>query len=430
MLELDVAPVSVDSKAGPRRPSRRARLNGQARAALLWGLAFSAVAHVIFVIGTQRHWPQLRDPEFGYKLMRLRQQIAEEPDRPVLMLLGSSRTGQGFRPGVLPGYQTPDGRTPFVFNFSQVGSGPLAELVTLRRLLDEGVRPKWLAIEILPPLLGRKLDACGNPKVGVSRLTWSDVSLLRRYAPEPDALASHWFKAQLAPWYAHRFSLMNHYAANWLPWRLRLDHWKALDGWGWSDLGVDTEVPVKNLAALELARQTYQEELKVFQIAPMQDRALRDLIALGRQENIPTVCYLMPEGRIFQSWYPPPTRACIDEYLTRISREYNLPIVDARNWIDDDYFQDSHHLDRRGATRFTRLFGDEVLPSLLAGKLDGIRPVLMPIRGTYPQEPRQQPSLLETQVRPSRPASSTLAINGGKSPAGSPGKSGESRSLP
>jgi hypothetical protein len=418
----------MPSDAGRRCRARR--FAGQARASLLWGIALFAVAHVALLIGTQGQRAELRDPEFGCKLSRLRQHWAIEPDRPVLVVLGSSRTGQGFRPGVLPAFKTADGQTPFVFNFSQVGSGPLAELLCLRRLLDAGVRPDWLAIEILPPMLGRTVDACGNTDVGVSRLSGSDLRLLRRYVSDPGTLARRWVEAQLAPWHAHRFSLMNHYAGDFLPWRLRMDQWKALDAWGWSDLGVDTEHPVKDPRALEVARETYQDELKNFHVTPMQDRALRDLIALCRQEAIPTVLYLMPEGSIFRSWYVPATRAAIEDYLTRLSRECDVPILDARLWMPDDLFADSHHLDRRGATRFTRRFGEEVIPSLVQGKLDAIRPVLVPLHGTYPESQSEQTPRLEAQVRPASPSLPPLSINGGTPPARSPGKSGESRSIP
>jgi hypothetical protein len=414
--------------AGKSRGVRR--LARQTRATLLWGAAFFALFHVALLFGTQGRWHLLRDPEFGYKLSFLHKQMDAEPDRPLVVLLGSSRTGEGFRPGVLPPVSTPDGRTPFVFNFSQVGSGPLGELLCLRRLLAEGIRPDWLAIEILPPLLGRKLDTCGNPDVGVSRLTWSDVRLLRQYTPEPDRLARKWYEVQLAPFHAHRFTIMNHYAAEWLPWRKRLDHWKCLDAWGWADMGLDTDHPVKDPRRLELARQTYQEELKQFQIAPMQDQAVRDLLELCRSERIPTVMYLMPEGRIFRSWYLPPTRATIEEYLTRISQEYHVPIVDARNWFEEDYFWDSHHLDRRGATAFTRRFGSDVLPAMVDGQFDAIRPVLVLLDNTYPQDQREQGPLLEARGRPEQALPPLLSINGGNKPAKSPRKSARSQSVP
>ena len=412
--------LCTESMFEPRKSRRAARLARQARAALIWGLALYAVGHVALVIVTQWCWPRLRDPEFSYKLTRLRKQLAAEPHRPVLVLLGSSRTGQGFRPAVLPRCQTPDGRTPFVFNFSQVGSGPVAELVCLRRLLGEGIRPDWLAIEVLPALLGRKVDAsCGNPEVGVSRLTWSDLCLLLDYTPDPRLLKRNWYEVQLAPWYGHRFSIMNHYAAEFLPWRLRLDCWKALDDWGWSDLGLDTDEPVKEkeLRALQLARNTYEKELQDFHIEAIEDRAMHEMLALCRQEGIPTILYLMPEGSVFRSWYVPPTRARIENYLIHLSEEFNVPILDARKWIADEYFGDSHHLYRRGATKFTQRFGEEVLPLLLAGKLDQIRPVLSPVLKSYPEQPREEKPMLEARRLPTKSPPPTLSIRGGATPA-------------
>lgn len=391
---------------------RKQRLAAQTRACLLWALASFAVAQAVMLIATQSYWPQLRDPEFGYKLSLLRKRRAEEPKRPLLVLLGSSRTGQGLRPGVLTDLHCADGRSPLVFNFSQVGSGPLAELVTLHRLLDAGIRPDWLAIEILPALLGRTIDACGDAGGGVSRVGWNDLKLLCQYVPDPDTLRHRWFKAQLWPWNAHRFSFMNHYLANCVPWRLRMDHWKSLDSWGWSDIGQDSQPLVLVPDALELARVTYQQELQHFHLAPMQDRALHDLLALCRQENIPTVLYLMPEGSIYRGWYAPATRACLDTYLTGLSRDYGVPIINARTWMPDKYFGDSHHLYRKGASLFTQRFGAEVLSCLVQGKPEALPSLLVPVSPAYPQgEPVIQAR------KPSPPASPVLSIDGGNPPA-------------
>jgi hypothetical protein len=349
------------------------------RACLLWGLAFFIVAHFAILLATQRFWPHLRDPEFGYKLNLIRKLRKEEPDRPLLVLLGSSRTGQGLRPGVLKELRTPDGREPLVFNFSLVGSGPLAELVTLRRLLDAGVRPDWLAIEILPAVLGRTVDAFNGSNGGVSRLSWPDVRLLTQYVTEPEKLSHNWYLAQLLPWYANRFSVMNHYLSNWVPWRLRLDHWKQLDRWGWSDIGLDDQPLVTVPCALDVARRTYQDDLRDLHITPMQDRALRDLLALCRQEHIPTLLYMMPEGSIFRAWYTPPTWKCLETYLAGVSREYGVPVVNARTWMPDMYFGDCHHLYRLGATCFTQRFGKDALSYLIRDRQESIPSLLVPV---------------------------------------------------
>jgi hypothetical protein len=193
-----------------------------------------------------------------------------------------------------------------------------------------------------------------------------------------------------------------------------MDHWKSLDPWGWSNIGLDSQPLVIVPDALELARVTYQQELQNFHMAPMQDRALRDLLSLCRQERIPTVLYLMPEGSIYRSWYAPATRTCLDAYLTGISRELGVPIVNARTWMPDKYFGDSHHLYRRGAILFTQRFGADVLSCLVQGKLESIPSLLVPLSPAYPRE-EQEP---EMQVRkPSSPSSPILSIDGGKTPS-------------
>jgi hypothetical protein len=119
-LECDRARPFTAAATPPRRMRRRQRLAAQMRACLLWGLAFFLAAQLGMLLGTQYLWPQLRDPEYGYKLALLRRHRAAEPDRPLLVLLGSSRTGQGIRPGVLADLPATNGRTPLVFNLSLV----------------------------------------------------------------------------------------------------------------------------------------------------------------------------------------------------------------------------------------------------------------------------------------------------------------------
>src|SRR5439155_24598779 len=53
----------------------------------------------------------------------------------------------------LPPLRTPEGRPILPFNYSHTGAGPLLELVTVRRLLDAGIRPDWLVIEVMPAYL-------------------------------------------------------------------------------------------------------------------------------------------------------------------------------------------------------------------------------------------------------------------------------------
>ena len=396
------------------RKRKKQRLAAHTRACVLWGLTFFATAHVGMLIATQTFWPHLRDPEYGYKLSSIRRQLREEPNRPLLVLLGSSRTGQGVRPGVMPELRTPDGRVPLVFNFSQVGSGPLAEFVILHRLLDAGIRPDFLAVEILPALLGRTVDAFGDCGISISRMSWRDVLLLNDYVHDPEQMRHRWFKDQAWPWYAQRFTVMNHYVSNCVPWRLRLDHWKQLDRWGWSDIGQDNQPLVMDPTALHVTRMTYYNDLKTLQIASMQDHALRDLIALCRRESIPVMFYLMPEGTIFRDWYAPAISERINNYLTRLSRECGVPIVDLRTWMEDKYFGDGHHLYRKGASLFTSRFGPEALECLVQGRLEALPSLIAPLSVPYPEETPDQGPRMQVKTRPAHPPSPTLSINRGR----------------
>jgi hypothetical protein len=91
--------------------------------------------------------------------------------------------------------------------------------------------------------------------------------------------------------------------------------------------------------------------------------------------------------------------------------------------MPDKYFGDSHHLYRLGATRFTRLIGDKVFTHLVQGRLDAIRPVLVPLNETYPDEQREPRR--EMTARPAPSSTPTLSINGGTRPPELPAKSGE-----
>jgi hypothetical protein len=179
-------------------------------------------------------------------------------------------------------------------------------------------------------------------------------------------------------------SFLKQYASKCLPSSLRLQHWKQLDRWGWWDLGTDSQPLGIVPSALKVALLSYYGDLQYLQISSMQDQALRDLIALCRQEAIPLMFYLMPEGDIFRGWYAPAVRTRVNDYLTRLSQESGVAIADLRTWIDEKYFRDGHHLYRLGATLFSRRFGPEVLAYLVQGKAASCPFLLTPLSGPKP----------------------------------------------
>jgi len=74
---------------------------------------------------------------------------------------------------------------------------------------------------------------------------------------------------------------------------------------------------------------------------------------------------LPPEGSEFRSWYPPEVEAGLAEFLERVRREFGVVTVDARGWLSDEAFADSHHVTRSWAGVYTgRLVKEVIVPAL------------------------------------------------------------------
>jgi hypothetical protein len=276
---------------------------------------------------------------------------------------------------VLPSYGLEDGKCPLVFNMSLTASGPVMDLLCLRRLLARGIHPQYLLVEVLPPRLyyDQTLED-GIPPVPPYRLRWSDLACLRTHGNRPWNSYRTWGEMQMAPWFSNRFCLLSHYLPKWVPAEIRVREsiWnEVIDPFGWVKTPPDTSVtPEQYRKGVELARAAYAAPFgPSFHVSSIADEALRDLLDTCRREQISVALFLMPEGSDFRSWYSPAVRANIDTYLDGLCHDYAIPLVDATHWFPDDCFSDSHHLLCRGATLFTERLGREVLPAFLAGKL-------------------------------------------------------------
>jgi hypothetical protein len=115
-----------------------------------------------------------------------------------------------------------------------------------------------------------------------------------------------------------------------------------------------------------LVRNQYQEALRDFQLAPQSLRALGDLLHLCQQRGIPFALVAMPEGDSFRALYPAPAEAKFQTLLTELGQRWQARVIDARSWVPEEGFWDTHHLLPCGAAVFTQRFDREVLTPLLA----------------------------------------------------------------
>jgi hypothetical protein len=299
--------------------------------------------------------PGFLDPKYGVRLESLRAEVARAPGRPLAVVLGTSRAEQGFRPGLLHDSMQLSGG-PVVFNLARGGSSPLLHLVTLRRLVADGVRPDRVLLEIFPPSL---VEPTGVATL--SKPTLRDLPILRRYPVSPQTYAL-FLRDRLLLWYRYRSSFLAHILPEGISlrqgWIKRL--WDSRGG-EWQSIS-EGAAPQERAYRTADARRRYFSRLQHFRIGRGADRALRELLTLCREEGIEVVLFLMPESSEFRGWYPPPAREHLSEYLDSLRRDYVTPLIDARDWVADGEFWDGHHLLRGGAEVFTRRFAAAALP--------------------------------------------------------------------
>jgi hypothetical protein len=331
-----------------------------ARSAVLLGLAAILAAQAGLSLAVETVKPEWRDPEYGHRIKQLEQLHRTHPDRPLVVAVGSSRTLMGFDPAAM-GFPNAPG-SPLVYNFGQTGAGPLQILLTACRILDDGVKPACVLIELFPAALVGDGPAEGMMETWGPRWNAGDLRRLAPYAGEPFALARCWASQRIAPWHSLRLPLMNHWQPNWVPTRNRLDfQWKNLDAFGWLAYPAAAIPDAERARLTAAAGQSYRKQLAHYSIGAMSDRALRDIVARCRREGVAVAFYIMPEGPAFVSWYSPGAKEVFRNYAARLARETGAPVYDSSDGFGEADFADSHHLLPAGAVRFSKRLADEHL---------------------------------------------------------------------
>jgi hypothetical protein len=343
------------------RPSDRQRAQRHARTAVAW-LAIGFVAtQLTLAVGLERWWPDLRNPEYGHKLRLLERQIAAAPDRPLLLALGSSRTLNGLRPELLPASTAEP--APLVFNFGLTRHGPVQQCLAFDRLLRDGVRPRRATIELMPLWLPRGVRELDSEPA--FRHTWGDVRFLKANDFRPASYTLDWLATRSVPSSANRFALMSRALPGWVAMAARQDYcWACTSRTGWlAPLSATGERGQTLRARMEADARA---QMLAFQIGPAAQRALRLTLSRCRAEGIGTAVVMMPEASWFRGLTPPDAEQRLQELIAELTREFGVPVIDARAWCPDaEFVVDGHHLLAAGAARFTDKYAREVIPRLL-----------------------------------------------------------------
>lgn len=341
---------------------RRLQLARAGKKGILWGVLFFVCLQIGLSVAMDRFLPILRDPEYAYKIAFMHEYLAGKSNRPIIMALGSSHVDNGFEPDALGLDASPQSKDAIAYNFGLTGAGPLMEFLCLKRLIREGVRPKYCVMEIIPSGLTSNWELV---RINADRLSVADFGLLKAYIKPWDSMVTTWLRARLAPWHAHRFCVLSWVAPKWLPSDCRRDGWANLEKDGWLPYPRPTAADEVRRKHFEANKREYAMWLDHFSISRIPNESTHRILGLCKKEGIVPIVVFMPQSTVLRAPWPDSAKTKFDAFLGLLEREYNAKIVDARDWIPDEHFADADHLLRPGATMFSNRLGREVIRPLL-----------------------------------------------------------------
>lgn len=347
-------------------PTLRCRLRRRARRTLVLTLALLALANLVGW-GLLQASGKLRDPMYHQRADLLASRSGP-PARPfVLVMLGSSRTQNGFDPlevQLEPRLSAELGRPAVAFNFGVKGAGPLLHELYLRRMLRDGPRPDALYLEVTPSML---LAASGAPREQRSRaldarfLRWDELAVLESRGSAWEGMRAEWAKVRAKALWEYRFQFVWSVLPVWVPPQYSATRGGPLDVCGWHPVVLEVLTDELRRSATAAAHREHGPAVSEGVLHPAPVAALRGICETCRREALPLTLVLLPEGPSFRALYSPAVEARVASVLDPLKTEFGVALVNARDWIDEPEFSDGHHLLPAGARRFTARLADEVI---------------------------------------------------------------------
>lgn len=342
----------------------RIRTRRQAPLALLAFAAVLVLFQVAFHYPIAQWFPHVRDVEYGKKIARLKQIAAEKsPDRPLVVAFGSSLTAMGFCPAAINDSSEP--ARPVCYNFAINSCGVVVQLLCLQRILDQGLRPDLVLIELSPYFLTREKNLVNDGEfLPPGRVVPCDFRVLDRYRPHPARFRTEWGERQCLPWWSYRNTIQQWADPKSTPPARRIDHiWSRTDDWGWEywPESVATHAGYHHHEdACGYLRSMWRTLTAEPHDAQM-EAAVHEIVHLCRAHGIRPVVVLVPESSFLRESYDPAGRRRFDEVVNRLKHDRGAEIVDARDWLDDPQFIEGLHPNPAGSHAYTVRLGREAL---------------------------------------------------------------------
>lgn len=357
-VQLVYSPAAPGRARAPRGAAARVALGTAAGLFALLTLALTAASETVK--------PEWRDPEYGYRLRALRRWQAGRPDRPLVLVLGSSRAQMGVSP-VAMGFPDAPG-APLVYNLGMRGAPPAVACLQLNRARDDGARPRAVLLFVA----GNEFRSCGPvaDQLWQRRATLSAGDLRRVAAYTADArLAGHVRAARLNPW-ASRWELAaGEFVPRWRPGAggLEARSWEKMDAHGfvpfWTEAlsdGQARELRVRAREQAEASNRLPPDALAV--------RVLRDEVARCRADGLAVAVVWAPESPWYRALAAPIAPAA-GAFVRELAAVPGVRVFPAPEHLAEDDFVDGFHLTPDGAAKYSRWLADTHLRPWLAEAL-------------------------------------------------------------
>ena len=353
---------SLTALATSHLPARR---RASPRGALAVGVLTFVLLSVGLEAAAETVKPEWRDPEYGHRLRRVKYWQAKRPDRPLVLVVGSSRTQYGVSPMDM-GFPEEPG-SPLVYNFGYRGATPTGVWLQFARALDAGVRPRAVLVQFSATEIRSHAAAEVQLARWAPRLSPADIDTLAPWTDDAAVFRQAVAAGRRDPWAARRPALMSAFLPDWQGGEVRGPHrsWEYMDSRGYCPL-LSKEVTDDFRRAARESMPLHRAVINLPETGAVSERAHRAIVARCRASGIPVAMCWAPEGPSYRAMYTPTGRAACAGYERRLTAELGVPAFPAPDHLTDDDFADGYHLRDEGAVKYSRWLADNHLKPWLA----------------------------------------------------------------
>lgn len=344
MLKIDILRYPRDVNIFTPINGRRAV---KSRRAIAWAFFGILAINGALALMLDQFRPDLRDPEYKLVSEILHQRVEERPHDKLILFLGSSRVALGIDAGEISEPGT------LAYNFGIPGAGPFMMNVNWDRLIEEGIRPDEVVIELMHPFYNSaKGPTLDHAFLDASRLSVQEASTLVGYGNRSAMSLRRMGIARLFPAMRHGRELSEAAGVGRLHAEKQIDLPPIkTDAFGYRAL----DVPLRLREGMrKLAHQQYDIYYPNFVLAEDPAARLRKLIRKITEMGIKVRLLMTPEGQEFRGMMSPEMKNGVDYFVNSIRIEFDIDVIDARDWMPDSAFYDQHHLLPEGAKDFAR----------------------------------------------------------------------------